>query len=283
MVKRHKCGDLSLDGKVFWAYGKGYAKGEYWVSADKFKKLKEAKAAKLRKLKSKERTLKRGDNNSSGMIFWGYRAGCINGELWVSSDKFEQMRQKQNAQSKIRYRESVKHAKKTLSRGYVRPDGKVFLNYDGAREVWVSSDRYEIFKEKSRASLKEYRKNRCERDAVFKLSIKMRGFVRDAINRRGYGKNSKTEKIIGCSFSEFREYLESQFDSKMNWDNFGEWHMDHILPISAAKTEAEVIALNHYTNFQPLWAADNMAKHDKHDKCELSKYLASRINAEIQN
>jgi hypothetical protein len=53
---------------------------------------------------------------------------------------------------------------------------------------------------------------------------------------------------------------------EMSWENQGEWHLDHIMPISLAKTEEEVIKLNHYTNFQPLWAEDNVRKSNKYDK-----------------
>ena len=49
----------------------------------------------------------------------------------------------------------------------------------------------------------------------------------------------------------------------MNWDNLGEWHLDHIYPVSLSKDEEELIKLNHYTNFQPLWAIDNMIKGNK--------------------
>lgn len=38
----------------------------------------------------------------------------------------------------------------------------------------------------------------------------------------------------------------------MSFENYGKWHLDHIIPLSTAKTEKEVIILNHYTNFQPL-------------------------------
>ena len=49
----------------------------------------------------------------------------------------------------------------------------------------------------------------------------------------------------------------------MSWENKGEWHLDHIIPISSATNEKEVYELNHYTNFQPLWSIDNLMKSNK--------------------
>ena len=49
----------------------------------------------------------------------------------------------------------------------------------------------------------------------------------------------------------------------MTFDNRAEWSLDHIIPISLAKTEKELIKLNHYTNFQPLWKIENIKKGNK--------------------
>ena len=51
----------------------------------------------------------------------------------------------------------------------------------------------------------------------------------------------------------------------MSWDNYGYygWHIDHIIPLSFAKTEEETYKLCHYTNLQPLWANDNLTKGKK--------------------
>jgi len=57
--------------------------------------------------------------------------------------------------------------------------------------------------------------------------------------------------------------IESKFTDNMTWENHGKWHIDHIVPISSAITMAELEKLFHYSNLQPLWAKDNLAKSDK--------------------
>jgi hypothetical protein len=79
----------------------------------------------------------------------------------------------------------------------------------------------------------------------------------------GFRKRDRTEEIVGCSFQALREHLERQFQPGMNWENYGSWHVDHIVPVSRATTELEMLELNHYTNLQPLWAADNLSKSAK--------------------
>ena len=100
---------------------------------------------------------------------------------------------------------------------------------------------------------------------MFKLKDNLRKRLSSAIKRKGYSKNTKTADTLGCSWEFLKEYLEAQFVDGMNWDNYGEWHIDHIKPLALAKTEEEVYNLNHYTNLQPLWAEDNMRKKDNID------------------
>lgn len=125
---------------------------------------------------------------------------------------------------------------------------------------------YEI-KNKSLINKKanEYQKNRKKHDILFKLQSNLRTLICESFRRTKLNKNSKTEKILGCSYEEFKLHLESKFEPWMNWENRGlyngepnyGWDIDHIIPQSFAKTEEELLKLNHYTNLQPLCSKVN--------------------------
>jgi hypothetical protein len=83
------------------------------------------------------------------------------------------------------------------------------------------------------------------------------------LNVKNIRKNNTTFYIIGCLPNQLKEHLEKQFNGNMSWDNYGKWHIDHIIPLSSAKNEDEVYKLCNYTNLQPLWAEDNLKKSNK--------------------
>ncbi len=110
----------------------------------------------------------------------------------------------------------------------------------------------------------EYVKDKLDVDPFFKMKFNIRSLIRNAFKRGFTSKSKKTVEILGCSFEDFKLHLESKFDENMNWENHGTyWELDHIIPISSAKTEEEVYKLNHYTNFQPLYWLDNIRKSNK--------------------
>ena len=74
-------------------------------------------------------------------------------------------------------------------------------------------------------------------------------------------------ELLDCSISELKLYIESQFQSGMTWDNYGAWHLDHVIPCDAydlSDPEQQKLCF-HYTNLQPLWAEENLMKHNKLD------------------
>ena len=110
---------------------------------------------------------------------------------------------------------------------------------------------------------REYYKKRCESDTMFKMIQSVRNNIRITISTKKWTKKSKTYQYLGCDWITFKEHIESKFTEGMSWDNHGEWHYDHYYPISLVKEEKDLMILNHYTNFRPLWAKDNLEKSNK--------------------
>jgi hypothetical protein len=121
------------------------------------------------------------------------------------------------------------------------------------------------YREENKNEINKYFRDRCKNDIIFKISSNLRSNISLSIKKLNKNKKSKTELILGCSFEEFKLYLESKFESWMTWDNYGlyngelnyGWDIDHIKPVSSAKTISELIGLNHYTNLQPLCSKVN--------------------------
>lgn len=124
----------------------------------------------------------------------------------------------------------------------------------------------EKIKEYGKVYDKIYRYNKLKNDLFFRFKHNTRNLISKSFKsgNKVFKKPTKTETILGCTFKEFKEYIEKQFKDGMSWENRSKWHLDHIIPIASAKTEKDIIALNHHTNFQPLWAEDNLRKGAKY-------------------
>jgi hypothetical protein len=117
-----------------------------------------------------------------------------------------------------------------------------------------------------------YNKKRRKEDSLFKLRCITR-YMTWRLFKTNYKKSVKTDSILGCSFDEFKSYLESKFEPWMTWGNHGlyngefnyGWDIDHIQPLSSVETEEDIVRLNHYTNLQPLCSKINRyVKKDNH-------------------
>ena len=135
----------------------------------------------------------------------------------------------------------------------------------------LQQEKERIKKEKYLKNIDYHRKNlrqqinrKLKTNPLFKLKHNIRNLIRNSIKGNGYSKTTKTYKILGCSFDIFKKHIESQFSEGMQWENYGHWEYDHITPISWATSEAEIIALNHYTNFRPLWREENQKKSNRY-------------------
>jgi hypothetical protein len=109
---------------------------------------------------------------------------------------------------------------------------------------------------------RDYVARRIKEDPMFALKNRLRCRINSCLRKKSWSKNSKTIKIIGAEWETVKAYLESLFLDDMSWDNRGDWHIDHVIPLASAQNEEELEKLCHYTNLQPLWAIDNLKKGD---------------------
>ena len=155
---------------------------------------------------------------------------------------------KNNKEYHKEYRENNKEKIKEYRKEY-RKDNKEKIKDDEKK-----------YRENNKDKKNEYFKKRKLNDPLFKFKCSLRSLISSSIRNKGYKKNSKTFDILGCEYSLFLKYMKGQFKDGMTWENHGEWHIDHIMPMHTAQTEEEALALNHYTNLQPLWAEENLSK-----------------------
>lgn len=90
-----------------------------------------------------------------------------------------------------------------------------------------------------------------------------RSILTNSLKRLGKNKEDKTIKLLGYSPIELKEHIESLFIEGMSWENYGDWHIDHITPVSHFDSETPADVVNSLENLQPLWAFDNLSKGNK--------------------
>lgn len=149
-------------------------------------------------------------------------------------------------------------------------------NYDiqmqKSKEYYIKNKNYQLdyskkwFQENKNSVIKQ-RKERRNSSPIVKFKHNTRSLISTSFSRamKGkYKKSKRTEEILGCTIPEFFNYIQFLFTEGMTLEKVGsEIHIDHIIPISLAKTEEEVIKLCHYTNLQPMWKLDNIKKSNK--------------------
>ena len=125
------------------------------------------------------------------------------------------------------------------------------------------------YAQKRRKYRNHYERERKKQDPQFKLHMRMKSSIHHSL-KYGNGKNGrKWEKLVGYTCNDLMKHLQRQFQPGMSWNNYGEWHIDHIVPISAFNfQDAENIDFKRcwaLKNLRPLWAQENFAKRNKID------------------
>lgn len=122
--------------------------------------------------------------------------------------------------------------------------------------------------EKWRAIYERYRSKQVS-SPQFRLQNSVRSGIYISLSK-GIKNRQHWCNLVGYTLEQLKEHLEKRFTDGMTWDNYGKWHIDHKTPLSAHNffTPEDIDFKKAWSleNLQPLWAEDNMAKHDKLDK-----------------
>lgn len=114
---------------------------------------------------------------------------------------------------------------------------------------------------------RDYERKRRAEDPKYRLGARTRTAVYTCLKERNVAKYRSTFDILGYTIEELMTHLEKQFTEGMTWDNYGEWHVDHKIPMTSFNFETtddpefkECWCLD---NLQPLWGPDNLTKGTK--------------------
>jgi hypothetical protein len=192
-----------------------------------------------------------------------------------------QDKEKKKLADKLRYernKEKIKEQHKEYyenNKEQIKQQQKIYVENNKEEKIEYHKEYYLNNKEKITETAKNYYSNNREHirkinniyvtnklltNPLYKLKNNIQTLIRYSITKAGFKKLSRTEQILGCTYEELKQHLESKFEDWMTWENRGlyngelnyGWDIDHIIPTSSATTEIELLQLHHYTNLQPL-------------------------------
>jgi hypothetical protein len=173
-------------------------------------------------------------------------------------------REKINAKERERYQTVEKFSEEY--KGRAAKSKKKYLQTDCGKEKRKACDKR--YREKNAEKIKIRRAER-RKDPYNILTERVRSRFRKIVRRNiiecKESKTKRSRELLGISIEDYKVYLEDLFVDGMNWDNYGEWHIDHRRPIASfdLSKDEEMLECFNYKNTQPLWADDNLKKGSK--------------------
>jgi hypothetical protein len=118
-----------------------------------------------------------------------------------------------------------------------------------------------------------------------RIRSRLNSRIAEALLTQNIRKCKNTVDYIGCSILFLRGWIESQFKENMTWENYGQWHLDHVKPCCSFdfSNPEEVKICFQWKNLQPLWAIDNLTKNGKIDTQLIEIQCEKANNYEKEN
>jgi len=125
-----------------------------------------------------------------------------------------------------------------------------------------------------RRANRDYLRYKLSTDLEFRILRNCRSRVAYAVRSQFSSKSAKTMELIDCTITDLKLRLEALFQEGMSWGNYGfgagKWNIDHVRPCSSFDMSDPEMQRQcfHYSNLQPLWHKDNLAKSDRLPECQ---------------
>ena len=158
------------------------------------------------------------------------------------------------------YKKTNKEQVNALNREYKKRHKEEIKLKDKDYYVSIKDTKRKKYRADNKNKINKRACDRRKNDPLFKITTNLRTGITGLLREKGFCKRKRTLETLGCSYEEFKLYLELRWEPWMNWNNYGKyngqlnfgWDVDHIVPTSSTETEEELYKLNHYTNLRPL-------------------------------
>lgn len=231
-------------------------KRDYYCEYYKANKQKLNKSSKKYYEENKNELLEKG--RERGKIYYNQNKERIS--------KQQKERYNQNKEAILNQRkEKLKRAtpnKKARKKTTPWEKSKAYYYENREARLEYSRNWYQNNKKRKHAARHKNHKKRLANDELYAAKYKIRMSVASAFQRIKKNKPTNTLNLLGCTWLEAKAHIENLFEPGMSWKNLGEWHVDHIRPVSSFALN-ELHLMNDIQNLQPLWAKDNISKSDK--------------------
>jgi len=165
--------------------------------------------------------------------------------------RYEENKEFRNQQKKDWYYKNHDHALEQKREYHKKP------NIKERQKKW-----WKKYKEENEDKLKEYRKNNKLKNREYSSNyrrknphiIAWRSVLHSTLKRLETNKSGHTIDLLGYSADDLKNHIENLFTQQMSWENHGEWHIDHINPVSSFDKGTDVSIVCALSNLQPLWS-----------------------------
>jgi len=186
---------------------------------------------------------------------------------------WEKTQEEQKEKSKIWRQNNQEHIKEKYK------EYRLLHGKEIDKKQWQKRKNDEEYRSKHNDYINKLHAEKRKTDINFKLKQNVSRRIREVLTNFSLIKSERTIEYVGCNLQDLRVHLESTFKEGMTWENYGEWHIDHIIPCSSwnLADKKELKMCFHYSNLQALWASENIHKKDNYKEEEKIKYIQNFI------